>query len=127
MSLTNEANAILPMASRFSRELKGLTGLETALSQFGGVRQKNDFRGHIKHRIRDFCLSDKCRRHTSIEIKSVAAEESLAAPDILESFLSVRIADRQGFYYKPSPEHHDVQIFLLTQIYSDSDRRGDNT
>ncbi len=39
MSLTSEANAILPMASRFSRELKGLTGLETALSQrFDGVK-----------------------------------------------------------------------------------------
>ena len=39
MSLTSEANAILPMASRFSRELKGLTGLETALSQrYEGVK-----------------------------------------------------------------------------------------
>lgn len=39
MSLTSEANAILPMASRFSRELKGLTGLETALSQrYDGVK-----------------------------------------------------------------------------------------
>ncbi len=39
MSLTSEANEILPMASRFSRELKGLTGLETALSQrYDGVK-----------------------------------------------------------------------------------------
>ena len=39
MSLTDKANEILPMASRFSRELKGLTGLETALSQrYDGVK-----------------------------------------------------------------------------------------
>lgn len=33
MCLTPEADAILPMARRFSRELKGLTTLETALSE----------------------------------------------------------------------------------------------
>jgi len=39
MTLTKEADSILPMASRFSRELKGLTKLETALSErYEGVK-----------------------------------------------------------------------------------------
>lgn len=39
MSLTPKANDILPMARLFSRELRGLTGLETALSaRFGGAK-----------------------------------------------------------------------------------------
>lgn len=33
MSLTESANDILPMAQRFSRDLRGLTGLETALAR----------------------------------------------------------------------------------------------
>lgn len=39
MSLTPDAAAILPMARLFSRDLRGLTGLETALSKrYGGVK-----------------------------------------------------------------------------------------
>jgi len=57
MSLTEEANAILPMASRLSRELKGLTGLETALSQrYDGVKVcvaagNADSDDHVLHEV----------------------------------------------------------------------------
>lgn len=57
MSLTEEANKILPMASRLSRELKGLTGLETALSQrYDGVKVcvaagNADSDDHVLHEV----------------------------------------------------------------------------
>lgn len=57
MSLTEEANKILPMASKLSRELKGLTGLETALSQrYDGVKVcvaagNADADDHVLHEV----------------------------------------------------------------------------
>ncbi|MDD3334159.1 MAG: sugar-binding domain-containing protein [Eubacteriales bacterium] len=57
MSLTQEAGDILPMARLFSRDLRGLTGLETALSQrFSGakvcvVAGDADVDEHVLHEV----------------------------------------------------------------------------
>ncbi len=57
MSVTNQAESILPGARRFSRELRGLTGLETELSQKLGVAKVSIAPGdvdqdpHVLHEV----------------------------------------------------------------------------